>query len=139
MKCLERRKPPTPTPPTVYHLSPPSHTHLLQVEGTTWVRDDELRPVPLARACSSCFIPDPTSLVRLGPRYSTQCFIPDPTSLCSVLDILLNASSQTQPHFVRSLYFKLNASSQTQPHFVRLGPCISNSMLIPRPNLTLFG
>ncbi|KAG5723791.1 hypothetical protein E4T56_gene10439 [Termitomyces sp. T112] len=30
------------------------------------------------------------------------------------------------------------ASSQTQPHFVRLGPCISNSMLHPRPNLTLF-
>ncbi|KAG5717090.1 hypothetical protein E4T56_gene7168 [Termitomyces sp. T112] len=63
------------------------------------------------------------------------------------------ASSQTQPHFirpnltlfdptslhlVRSLYFKLNANSQTQPHFVRLGPCISNSMLIPRPNLTSF-
>ncbi|KAG5730840.1 hypothetical protein E4T56_gene6403 [Termitomyces sp. T112] len=31
------------------------------------------------------------------------------------------------------------ASSQTQPHFVWLGPCISNSMLNPRPNLTLFG
>ncbi|KAG5727423.1 hypothetical protein E4T56_gene11904 [Termitomyces sp. T112] len=80
---------------------------------------DELRPVPSARACSSCFIPDPTSLR-------------------SVLDILLNASSQTQPHFVRSLYFKLNANSQTQPHFVQLGPCISNLMLHPRPNLTSF-
>ncbi|KAG5732307.1 hypothetical protein E4T56_gene11435 [Termitomyces sp. T112] len=69
--------------------------------------------MPLAQACSSCFIPDPTSLclvlnillnassqtqphfVWLGPQYSTQCFIPDPTSLCSV----------------RSLYFKLNAKS----------------------------
>ncbi|KAG5732755.1 hypothetical protein E4T56_gene16742 [Termitomyces sp. T112] len=30
------------------------------------------------------------------------------------------------------------ASSQTQPHFIRLGPCISNLMLIPRPNLTSF-
>ncbi|KAG5732750.1 hypothetical protein E4T56_gene16716 [Termitomyces sp. T112] len=48
------------------------------------------------------------------------------------------ASFQTQPHFVWSLYFKLNAKSQTQPHFVWLGPCISNLMLIPRPNLTLF-
>ncbi|KAG5730223.1 Pyranose 2-oxidase [Termitomyces sp. T112] len=64
----------------------------------------ELRPVPSARACSSCFIPDPTSL-----------------------------------RSVRSLYFKLNAKSQTQPHFVRLGPCISNSMPSPRPNLTSFG
>ncbi|KAG5734774.1 hypothetical protein E4T56_gene676 [Termitomyces sp. T112] len=71
------------------------------------------------------------------------------------------ASSQTQPHFIWSLYFKLNAkpqtqphfvwlgpffvldillnaSSQTQPHFVQLGPCISNLMLHPRPNLTSF-
>ncbi|KAG5728705.1 hypothetical protein E4T56_gene18651 [Termitomyces sp. T112] len=30
------------------------------------------------------------------------------------------------------------ASSQTQPHFVRLGPCNSNLMLHPRPNLTSF-
>ncbi|KAG5728991.1 hypothetical protein E4T56_gene17679 [Termitomyces sp. T112] len=91
---------------------------------------NELRPVPSARACSSCFIPDPTSLrsVRssifysmLHPRPNLTLF--DPTSLRSV----------------RSLYFKLNASSQTQPHFVRLGPCISNSMLHPRPNLTSFG
>ncbi|KAG5732852.1 hypothetical protein E4T56_gene14216 [Termitomyces sp. T112] len=111
---------------------------------------DELRPVPSARACSSCFIPDPTSLCSVRSLY-----------------FKLNASSQTQPHFVRlglcisnsmlisrpnltlfdptslrlvrSLYFKLNASSQTQPHFVRLGLCISNSMLISRPNLTSFG
>ncbi|KAG5726618.1 hypothetical protein E4T56_gene5560 [Termitomyces sp. T112] len=56
------------------------------------------------------------------------------------------ASFQTQPHLfdptslclVSSLYFQLNAKSQTQPHFVQLGPCISNSMLSPRPNLTLF-
>ncbi|KAG5736043.1 hypothetical protein E4T56_gene18352 [Termitomyces sp. T112] len=91
---------------------------------------DELRPVPLARACSSCFIPDPTSLcsVRslifysmLHPRPNLTLF--DPTSLC----------------LVRSLYFKLNAKSQTQPHSVWLGPCISNSMPSPRPNLTLFG
>ncbi|KAG5724186.1 hypothetical protein E4T56_gene15299 [Termitomyces sp. T112] len=86
--------------------------------------------MPSAWACSSCFIPDPTSLcsVRssifysmLHPRPNLTSF--DPTSLCSV----------------RSLYFKLNASSQTQPHFVQLGLCISNSMLHPRPNLTLFG
>ncbi|KAG5716357.1 hypothetical protein E4T56_gene8711 [Termitomyces sp. T112] len=51
----------------------------------------------------------------------------------------LNAKSQTQPHFIWSLYFKLNANSQTQPHFVWLGPCISNLMLHPRPNLTSFG
>ncbi|KAG5733753.1 hypothetical protein E4T56_gene15680, partial [Termitomyces sp. T112] len=33
---------------------------------------DELRPVPSARACSSCFIPDPTSLrsVRSSIFYS---------------------------------------------------------------------
>ncbi|KAG5719208.1 hypothetical protein E4T56_gene11773 [Termitomyces sp. T112] len=50
------------------------------------------------------------------------------------------ASSQTQPHFVcYVLDILLNASSQTQPHFVWLGPCISNSMLNPKPNLTLFG
>ncbi|KAG5728986.1 hypothetical protein E4T56_gene17674 [Termitomyces sp. T112] len=30
------------------------------------------------------------------------------------------------------------ASSQIQPHFVQLGPCISNSMLSSRSNLTLF-
>ncbi|KAG5735307.1 hypothetical protein E4T56_gene10962 [Termitomyces sp. T112] len=64
---------------------------------------NELCPVPSGRACSSCFIPDPTSL-----------------------------------RSVRSLYFKLNASSQTQPHFIQLGPCISNLMLSPRPNLTSF-
>ncbi|KAG5732796.1 hypothetical protein E4T56_gene2757 [Termitomyces sp. T112] len=35
----------------------------------------------------------------------------------------------------------LTASSQTQPHFVQFDPClcISNSMLSPRPNLTTFG
>ncbi|KAG5731740.1 hypothetical protein E4T56_gene1515 [Termitomyces sp. T112] len=164
----------------------------------------ELRPVPSARACSSCFIPDPTSLhsvrslyfklnaksqtqphfVRLGlcilnlmliPRPNLTSF--DPTSLRLVRSLYfklnansqtqphfvrslyfklnansqtqphfirslyfkLNANFQTQPHFVRSLYFKLNAKSQTQPHFIRLGPCISNSMPSPRPNLTSFG
>ncbi|KAG5722233.1 hypothetical protein E4T56_gene15148 [Termitomyces sp. T112] len=61
------------------------------------------------------------NLTLFSPQYSTQCFIPDPTSLLSVLNILLNASSQTQPHFFR------------------LGLCISNSMLHPRPNLTSFG
>ncbi|KAG5716921.1 hypothetical protein E4T56_gene8537 [Termitomyces sp. T112] len=61
--------------------------------------------------------------VQLGPQYSTQCLVPDPTSLC----------------LVRSLYFQLNAKSQTQPHFVWLSLCISNSMLSPRLNLTLFG
>ncbi|KAG5731240.1 hypothetical protein E4T56_gene14516 [Termitomyces sp. T112] len=66
-------------------------------------RPNLTRPMPLAQACSSCFIPDPTSL-----------------------------------RSVRSLYFKLNAKSQTQPHFVRLGLCISNLMLSPRPNLTSF-
>ncbi|KAG5732039.1 hypothetical protein E4T56_gene18777 [Termitomyces sp. T112] len=118
--------------------------------------------------------------VWLGPRYSTQCFIPDPTSLRLVrssifhsmlhprpnltsfvrsLYFKLNASSQTQPHFVqlgpqystqcfipdptslrsvRSLYFKLNANSQTQPHFVWLGPCISNSMLSPRTTENIY-
>ncbi|KAG5725255.1 hypothetical protein E4T56_gene12731 [Termitomyces sp. T112] len=94
-----------------------------------------LHPVPLAWACSSCFIPDPTSLrsVRslifysmLHPRPNltsfgvvpytidelrpvpsaracSSCFIPDPTSLRSV----------------RSSIFY--------------------SMLHPRPNLTSFG
>ncbi|KAG5729503.1 hypothetical protein E4T56_gene4622, partial [Termitomyces sp. T112] len=128
---------------------------------------DELCPVPSARAYSSCFIPDPTSLhsvrslyfklnansqtqphfVRLGPCISNSMLIPrpnltsfNPTSLHSVRSLYfkLNAKSQTQPHFVRSLYFKLNANSQTQPHFVQLGLCISNSVLHPRPNLTSF-
>ncbi|KAG5732287.1 hypothetical protein E4T56_gene11362 [Termitomyces sp. T112] len=62
----------------------------------------------------------------------------------------LNAKSQTQPHFVQLGLFRSYglclqhgpvalASSQTQPHFIWLGPCISNSMLSPRPNLTTFG
>ncbi|KAG5715389.1 hypothetical protein E4T56_gene15622 [Termitomyces sp. T112] len=93
-----------------------------------------------AWACSSCFIPDPTSLhlvrslyFKLNAKSQTQ-----PHFIWS-LYFKLNANSQTQPHFVWSLYFKLNAKSQTQPHFVWLGPCISNLMPSPRPNLTLFG
>ncbi|KAG5720039.1 hypothetical protein E4T56_gene5668 [Termitomyces sp. T112] len=71
---------------------------------------NKLWSVPLAWACSSCFIPDPTSL----------CL--------------------TQPHFVwlGPCISNSNAKSQTQPHFVQLGLCISNSMLSPRPNLTSF-
>ncbi|KAG5715484.1 hypothetical protein E4T56_gene12738 [Termitomyces sp. T112] len=67
----------------------------------------------------------------LSPRPNLTLFI---RSLS--LYFKLNAKSQI---LVRSLYFKLNANSQTQPHFVWLGLCISNSMLSPRPNLTLFG
>ncbi|KAG5716106.1 hypothetical protein E4T56_gene10895 [Termitomyces sp. T112] len=67
---------------------------------------NELRSVPSARACSSCLIPDPTSLrlVRSSLFYSMLSPRPNLTL------------------FVRSLYFKLNAKSQTQPHFIRLGP-----------------
>ncbi|KAG5720549.1 hypothetical protein E4T56_gene2581 [Termitomyces sp. T112] len=83
---------------------------------------------------------------KLNANSQTQ---PHFVQLVRSLYFKLNANSQTQPHFVqldptslclvRSLYFKLNANSQTQPHFVWLGPCISNSMLSSRPNLTLFG
>ncbi|KAG5717883.1 hypothetical protein E4T56_gene1454 [Termitomyces sp. T112] len=107
----------------------------------------ELRPVPLARACRLLLHPrpnltsfDPTSLrsvrslyFKLNANFQTQ------PHFVRSLYFKLNASSQTQPHFVWSLYFKLNANSQTQPHFVQLGPCISNLMLHPRPNLTSFG
>ncbi|KAG5733046.1 DNA replication complex GINS protein PSF3 [Termitomyces sp. T112] len=121
---------------------------------------DELRSVPSARACSSCFIPDPTSLrlVRssifysmLSPRLNLtmfekvgddqeiHTFKSEPYALESESQHTASSTPvQTQPHFVWSLYFKLNAKSQTQPHFVQLGPCISNSMLSPRPNLTSF-
>ncbi|KAG5725926.1 hypothetical protein E4T56_gene15437, partial [Termitomyces sp. T112] len=137
-------------------LSQPSLFYLVHFTRLpTRTRSNELRPVPLARACSSCFIPDPTSLrsvldILLNASSQTQPHFvrslhfklnassqTQPHFVRS-LHFKLNASSQTQPHFVRSLYFKLNASSQTQPHFVRLGPCISNSMLHPRPNLTSF-
>ncbi|KAG5721592.1 hypothetical protein E4T56_gene12879 [Termitomyces sp. T112] len=98
----------------------------------------KLRPVPSARACSSCFIPDPTSLHSVRSSIFYSMLHPRPNLTLS-LHFKLNASSQTQPHFVWSLYFKLNANSQTQPHFVWLGPCISNLMPSPRPNLTSFG
>ncbi|KAG5719136.1 hypothetical protein E4T56_gene11852 [Termitomyces sp. T112] len=103
---------------------------------------DELHPMPSAQACSSCFIPDPTSLrsvrslyFKLNANSQTQ------PHFVQSLYFQLNAKSQTQPHFiqlVRSLYFKLNAKSQTQPHFIWLGlcPCILNSMLSPRPVTT---
>ncbi|KAG5716842.1 hypothetical protein E4T56_gene3358 [Termitomyces sp. T112] len=80
--------------------------------------------MPKAWACSSCFIPDPTSLclVRslifysmLHPRPNLTSF--DLTSLCLVF-----------------VFCQLNAKSQTQPHFI-----IFYSMLSPRSNLTLFG
>ncbi|KAG5734495.1 hypothetical protein E4T56_gene5990 [Termitomyces sp. T112] len=90
---------------------------------------NELHPMPLAWACSSCFIPDPTSLCLVFV-FLTQCFIPDPTSLCS-----------TQPHFVwLGLCLCIsNSVLYPRPNLTSFGLCISNSVLHPRPNLTSFG
>ncbi|KAG5734686.1 hypothetical protein E4T56_gene18704 [Termitomyces sp. T112] len=55
---------------------------------------------------------------------------PNLTLFSKVLNILLNAPSQTQPHFHRPVAL---ASSQTQPHFVWLGPQYSTQCFIPDP------
>ncbi|KAG5720954.1 hypothetical protein E4T56_gene887 [Termitomyces sp. T112] len=80
---------------------------------------DPLASFPHLRSNSGRLVISAGHRVHLVLDILTQCFIPDPTSLRSV----------------KSLYFKLNAKSQTQPHLVRLGLCISNSMLHPKPNL----
>ncbi|KAG5720191.1 hypothetical protein E4T56_gene3217 [Termitomyces sp. T112] len=55
--------------------------------------------------------------------YSTQCSIPDPTSLHSVRSSIFYSMLSPTSNSLCSIL--LNAPSQTQPHFVWLGPSYS--------------
>ncbi|KAG5715759.1 hypothetical protein E4T56_gene13724 [Termitomyces sp. T112] len=80
----------------------------------------ELCPVPKARACSSCFIPDPTSL-------------------CSVRSLIFYSMLHPRPNLTSFGLCISNLVLHFRPNLTLFGLCISNSVLHPRPNLTSFG